>query len=372
MPSVIYYIISLFAIFQIVIISLVIGFKQKLKNTENKIFVAFLMLNAILISLSLINIYADLSIIQFNILLIISLSGFLLLGPFFLMFFQNVLNPEFKSRKAHLITFIAVLIISVFILILKSSSKSDSEIIFTSRQLYIIGIIIYIQLLLYIIQAFRLLTIYKMNIEKQLSVIKIKSLLWLRVMVSVYLLHWLFEVLAYFTPYFVSFENNENLWFSIIAILLLLFFLTLTFIRGIQGFGLISGNSHSIKYNNSGLSPETKEQIKEKLLDLIHKEKPYLNPELKIVDIAESINVSVKSLSQVINESFKSNFFDFINNQRIQYAKNLMLEDKINGNKLTIQQIFYDSGFNSKSAFNRAFKKFTQQTPSEFRNQQLS
>ena len=259
----------------------------------------------------------------------------------------------------------------VFILILKSSRKSSSEIIFTSGQVYIIGIVVYIQLLLYIILAYRFLTVYRFNIKKQLSVIEIRSLLWLRVLVSVYLLHWLFEVLAYFTPYFIRFENNENIWFSTIAVLLLLFFLTLTFIRGIKGFGLISDYSQSIKYNNSGLSPEKKEHIKEKLLDLIHLEKPYLNPDLKIVDIAESINVSVKSLSQVINESFNLNFFDFINNQRIEYAQKLMLEDKINGNKLTIQQIFYDSGFNSKSAFNRAFKKITQQTPSEFRNHLL-
>ena len=89
MPSTIYYIISLFAIFQIVIISLVIGFKQNLKNTENKIFVAFLILNAILISLSLVNIYSNLSTKQYNILLVISLSGFLLIGPLFLTFFKK-------------------------------------------------------------------------------------------------------------------------------------------------------------------------------------------------------------------------------------------------------------------------------------------
>ena len=61
----------------------------------------------------------------------------------------------------------------------------------------------------------------------------------------------------------------------------------------------------------------------------------------------------------------KQNFYDFINNYRINFAKNLLNNPA--DDKMTVLEILYEAGFNSKSAFNVAFKKETGVTPSQFR-----
>jgi len=68
-------------------------------------------------------------------------------------------------------------------------------------------------------------------------------------------------------------------------------------------------------------------------------------------------------LSQIINESKNINFYDYVNSYRISEAKDLLSS---NCDK-TILEILYEVGFNSKSAFNTAFKKFTSVTPSKYK-----
>ena len=100
-------------------------------------------------------------------------------------------------------------------------------------------------------------------------------------------------------------------------------------------------------------------------MDLCNTEKPYLNAQVNIADLSENLSLSTKHLSQVINQSFDKSFFDFINSYRIQEAQQILKESS--DDKLTVLEVMYDVGFNSKSSFNTAFKKETGQTPTEFR-----
>jgi len=93
-------------------------------------------------------------------------------------------------------------------------------------------------------------------------------------------------------------------------------------------------------------------------------QKPYLDSELNLIKLSELLSVSTHHLSYVINTGFEKNFFQYINEFRIDYAKKLLKGNQ----KLSILGIAYESGFNSKTSFNTTFKKFTNQTPSEFKN----
>jgi AraC-like DNA-binding protein len=93
--------------------------------------------------------------------------------------------------------------------------------------------------------------------------------------------------------------------------------------------------------------------------------KPYLDPDLSLKGLAEDLNFSERDLSQVINNNIGLRFFDYVNKYRIQDAVSLI--KKPPDPKMTILEIMYDVGFNSKSSFNTAFRKFTDITPSEFR-----
>ncbi len=121
-------------------------------------------------------------------------------------------------------------------------------------------------------------------------------------------------------------------------------------------------SSKVFRYSGSSLSKEQSHDCYLKVISLIREEKLYLHFELKLEDIANRLNLSTQYVSQAINQNGNKNFFEFINSYRIEEAKKLLKERP----DLTIEAIAYDSGFGSKAAFNRTFKKSTGQTPSEF------
>ena len=91
----------------------------------------------------------------------------------------------------------------------------------------------------------------------------------------------------------------------------------------------------------------------------------YTDPYLSMESLAEKQNISVSHLSKLINSFSNYNFSDYINSLRIEQAKKLLEDDTFD--QYTIVAIGLESGFNSKSTFYTAFKKFTSQTPSEYR-----
>lgn len=119
------------------------------------------------------------------------------------------------------------------------------------------------------------------------------------------------------------------------------------------------------KYSGSGLSDSEAEQYVEKLTDYMLQSKPYLNPDLTLSQLASEVGISSHYLSQVINEHIKLNFFDFVNQYRVEAFKDSITNPQYNNYSLL--GIAFDCGFNSKSAFNRAFKKVTGFTPSQYK-----
>jgi len=121
------------------------------------------------------------------------------------------------------------------------------------------------------------------------------------------------------------------------------------------------------KYVKSGLRPEQIEQFKRRLLRLMEQEQPYRESDLALNQVADMLSISPHNLSEVINTGLGKNFFDFINEYRVDRVKQ-DLRDSSKEN-LTILSVAYDAGFNSKSAFYSIFKKMTGMTPSEYRQQ---
>ena len=113
------------------------------------------------------------------------------------------------------------------------------------------------------------------------------------------------------------------------------------------------------------MSSEDERRIAALMLHMENQE-PFLNASLSIYDLARNLNVPVKELSVLINHHLKKHFFDFVNGYRIEKAKEMLKDPK--KVDMTVLEILYEVGFNSKSSFNTAFKKETQMTPTQFRN----
>ncbi|TYR36641.1 AraC family transcriptional regulator [Sphingobacterium phlebotomi] len=115
----------------------------------------------------------------------------------------------------------------------------------------------------------------------------------------------------------------------------------------------------------------TVEQVsffKERLLNLMDRDKLYLDPTLTLPLLADKIGLSVHELSYVLNTGMDLNFYQFINGYRICYAKQLLRENTRNDYR--IQEIFIRSGFNSKTTFYTAFKQEVGMTPKQYLQQQ--
>jgi AraC-like DNA-binding protein len=123
------------------------------------------------------------------------------------------------------------------------------------------------------------------------------------------------------------------------------------------------------KYQKSWLTDERATEIVRRLLRLMEIEKPHLEPELTLPELAAKLSVSPHHLSQVINRETNKSFFDFVNEYRVQEAKRLLGSPK--HGHLSILGIALDAGFNSKSAFYTAFGKHIGMTPSEFKKHRV-
>jgi AraC-like DNA-binding protein len=119
------------------------------------------------------------------------------------------------------------------------------------------------------------------------------------------------------------------------------------------------------KYERSGLKEKEAERYLNAIEEFMKNEKPYLDSDLTITSLSEKLNIPRHYLTQVINEKLKKNFFMYINEYRVNEIKKMMADDQFHD--YSILRIAYQSGFNSKSGFNNAFKRFTGHTPSEYK-----
>jgi AraC-like DNA-binding protein len=123
------------------------------------------------------------------------------------------------------------------------------------------------------------------------------------------------------------------------------------------------------KYKNNKLSEPDKSEHLQKLVSYMETHKPFLNPDISLETLAGEISVNPRILSQLINETFKKNFKSYILEYRIRESMQILADSK--NKDLTILEILYQVGFNSKSAFNNQFKLFTNLTPIEYRSKAI-
>ncbi len=169
---------------------------------------------------------------------------------------------------------------------------------------------------------------------------------------------------------------NINTLISVCVLLITIFFV----LKALYQPELFTGINMNLKPVKSIIEKNTSKiiiqkstsenQYLKKLTSFMETEKPYLDFELTLQRLASQLNISEKELSILINHHLGKHFFDFINEYRINEAK-IILENP-DEEDITILEILYQVGFNSKSSFYTAFKKNTNLTPTQFRKEALS
>lgn len=212
---------------------------------------------------------------------------------------------------------------------------------------------------------------------------------------SLFNYHWLFQlvliisfetIIASLKNVFMFFGSSEAYFYSLLitSLVALSYIVWLVFktmrhpelFRGIDSkLQLVTkiikdeDNPEKLIISDSADSNAQKEII-EKLENHMKVNEPFMDSSLSVYDLAKQINVPSRELSVAINHNLNKHFFDFVNEYRIKKAMEIF--KNTNDEKLTVLEVLYEVGFNSKSSFNTAFKKFTGTTPSEFKRKTSS
>lgn len=109
------------------------------------------------------------------------------------------------------------------------------------------------------------------------------------------------------------------------------------------------------------VSPQSINRIR----DAMEKQQLYLKPNLNIEEFARHVGIHYREVSSIINKHFNTNFFEFVNEYRVNKAKQMLLDPDCA--QMTILDILLESGFNSKSSFHRFFKRYVGMSAADFR-----
>ena len=295
--------------------------------------------------------------------------GFLF-GPLLYLYTKAVTDGEFRLTKNHFLHF-APFIIAFGLTIFRYQLQPDE----TKLELFRTGLygrtggVIYfslMQLVTLIYLAMALVSVRGKNqsLKSYYSSLKKINYDWLKLVVSAFLFMWIVD-LAGWIAYRLNVSTNESRYLlAFISLFINFAFANLLILKSLR----LPEPANSIekhKYEKSPLTIQTKNEILAGLEKLMSEEKLYLNSSLNLGDVAQRLSVVPRYLSQVINELKGQNFYDFVNSYRIEEAKKILGDPAYNEEK--ILSVLYECGFNSKSVFNTAFKKYTGLTPSGYR-----
>ncbi len=188
---------------------------------------------------------------------------------------------------------------------------------------------------------------------------------WLQILLVGFIIIWIVNLNSFATYMILQRPGWCAYTVSIYALTVFLFINTIMF------FLLLKPDVYYViaKYKNNKLTQPDKSEFLQKLNSYMETQKPFLNPDITLESLASEISVNPRILSQIINESFKKNFKSYILEYRIKESMQILADSK--HSKLTILEVLYQVGFNSKSAFNNQFKLFTNLTPVEYRSKAI-
>ncbi len=304
-------------------------------------------------------------------LMFLPISFILLIGPCTYFYIKSSQKSNFKLQPFDLIHFLPALVAFLVYSSLFFKNGMEKKEIYLSPEIVSLGnieqtISVFLAFI-YFYFSFRLTRHpYSQTELSQFNDNKIQT--WpqkLVIILTALCTAWLIVLVinAILFDFAVSFLTYYPLWIAMMSFIIWI------------GYECFFQPQYAIINNNSGTTkaPDYSRNLSETeirnysfaLRNLMHSDKPHLNPSLTLSKLADQLLIKPKDLTVVLNSGLNKNFYDFINEYRVQTAKEKLLDPQ--NDYLTILAIAYDSGFNSKSSFNAVFKKHVKMTPKEFK-----
>ena len=300
-----------------------------------------------------------------NMIIISEFAGMLFGATIYLLILSTIRRDGFSRKDlVHYIPAVVYTLLVVWNFVLVSQEAIDARYLSgeLTRTIYIFFSLGLATNLIYWLMAVRLFQKFKEQLAQEVSYEPktkfLSNLLWAT---GIIMLMWI----AVYVICLVEFDylynlSRQSIWLTLAFVILFI---------GI--YGAVRPEVFDInplhvkpKYNQSKLTSQDLEKLKAKLDAYMEEKKPYLNKKLLKTELAEMIGLSNPELSRLLNEKIGMNFFEYINYYRIkEFILRSQAEDAA---QLTFFGLAQDAGFNSKTTFNKAFKRIMGLSPSEY------
>lgn len=303
---------------------------------------------------------------------------FFLYGPVFLIYIERLLqrsSRSFLTYWPHFVPFILQVVIYVGISLNPTHTFIEQNLFqsLESPPYATYEIIVLLALVFNIFYWFNIkkkIKQYFENIELNYSTDQnIKYLNVIMMVLGICLFFWTIIVLTdiYSTYSEVPINYTTNLLIDIVWVVfsIVVYLLGYFAIKQPEIFRMaVIEEEPKLEVDRAKTNTEDLKEQKNALHKLMTQEQIYLNPELSLPELAAKMNTSVHSLSKTINAGYSKNFRDFVNHYRVKdFIERAQDEKYMNQTYLAIALAV---GFNSKSSFNRSFKKVTNKSPREY------
>lgn len=288
-----------------------------------------------------------------------------LLSPFLWFYVWHLcLSPDVPARRwIHFVVPVAAW--TVFLNASKVdgayevTSFADLAVLPSSLKLILLFdlVVLPLQILTYVVIITRKLEHHRIRLREHYSDIEMRKFSWLRLLCAALLVYW-----AVVTVVSVVNTDTADAVLSAYGLGFVWFFAAAS-LHDVDIEKLRDVDLPVEKYATSPLSLDRMDSIARRITVHLETEQAYLDPQLTLTTLAADIHVKPTYLSQVLNVVFEQSFYELVNRYRITHAKELLRTSH-----MTVLDIAYASGFNTKSAFYNAFKEFVGQTPTSYRN----
>ncbi len=289
-------------------------------------------------------------------------------GPIIWQYTQSLISGIHRFPRKWIWHYLPFMLVTLLYLVISMLLPADQhgqmleDIDNAQLPLYIVVITILMQLhpLVYLLSAYRSVARYAQVVKSRFSNLKDRNPHWIGFVLRSVLFLMLVSLLHATLPIFT--RSNFLLPTVMLLLIAVLFFVNRWIWKALRSSYIIDTSNELPKYSGSRLSESDRLDYKNRLEKSLQEQKHFLNADLTIDDLSKELSIAPKTLSQVINQSYQLNFYEFINQYRIKEAK-VLLEETPD----SILSILFQCGYNSKSSFNTFFKKYTGTTPSDYR-----
>ena len=321
-----------------------------------------------------------------NLYFIIPNLGFLIY-PIFFFYIKSIAFKGFKLYKIdliHVIPYVLIIVLTLSQYYLKPIEIKRQIMTDTDLKPWFITVFYYslrIQAFVYLFLSIKVTYRFKKIVSENYSTINKRNYKWIMQLTYVFLYFVIIALISNILKFGID-GSWDKVLFYVLTPINITFFIWIIYKAMSQPY-LFNGVDANIKLlkeyiNEKEQENQTQEKstaskgfdvqntaFKSRLEEYMKTEEVFLNPSLTLFDLAKGLNMSSLELSLFLNKALQKNFFDFINEYRIEKAKKLLISSERKDH--TVLEILYEVGFNSKSSFNTAFKKYTKVTPTEFR-----